>query len=398
MEENKHDPLEQVFISEFDSVQFDENPLAWEEMSALLDKSKKRRIGLWLFGMATVLVVLVLAIYPFSEIERTQNTAEANPPKNELTERSNVLVVDSATADDTENDEVGIPESTPSKIALLEGHKEMPYTADVSESTPDRTIRKAIPTALPYEKEDAKDSVPTQRKEAIEPESEALAIDTLQNIETKDTASKSSIDNIVRSIPTKYKGFGFGIATGLEASSSGLLSKYSLGYRTGVLGEYRFRNGFTLGSGAYISRKNYESTISEYSAPAGFWKNGIKPTAIKGSCTMIEIPLEVGYTKGLAGMKSLYVGGGVASYLMLDEEYDYFYETNSPNLVQNWSTKNGPDYWLAVAQLRVGYTVPANRLGGDLQLSLYTHIPLESMGHGLVHIYSTGLEMRWRKR
>lgn len=147
-----------------------------------------------------------------------------------------------------------------------------------------------------------------------------------------------------------------------------------------------------IGLGVELSKKAYLADGGDYKPPYGFWTRRIAPTETFGSCTILEIPLSFTRRFGPLHLPGGFAQVGLASYLMLRENYYYHYEQSDPDLIRWWRTKNDNQHWLSVVNLAGGFSYP---VGAKYALSLgpFLNIPLGGVGHGEVKLYSLGIKL-----
>ena len=177
------------------------------------------------------------------------------------------------------------------------------------------------------------------------------------------------------------------------------LSRYSK--PTGVFGlllGFRISKHFTLMAGATKSLKRYEGYGGEYSPPEGYWENrtnGIIPDEVKGQCGIVEVPIIVQFDVRHRSKSRIFLAGGVSSYFMRSERYDYtFYELN-PGAANNWTAKEPTDYLFKIGHLSAGYD---HMIGKKFVLGIepFLKVPFEGIGWTDINLYSTGAYINLR--
>lgn len=163
------------------------------------------------------------------------------------------------------------------------------------------------------------------------------------------------------------------------------------GVKAGILLEYQPVSRFSIYGGGFLSSKRYIADASEYTAPPGFWTNGEQPTDVDGSCNVLEIPIGVRYRWLKKPNHTLYVGGGINSYLLLWEKYIYNYDIPYPNpgMRGQWEGRNQNKHWLGVSMFSFGYE---KKIGQKsyFQIEPFFQLPLNGIGFGSVKLYSYG--------
>lgn len=161
--------------------------------------------------------------------------------------------------------------------------------------------------------------------------------------------------------------------------------------RTGVFFEYYLFDRFSAGIGLNYSKKKYKAHGWEYTPTKGFWTYGAVPETIEGACNILDIPINFSYYFPNANGQRFVVRGGISSWLMLEEEYWYKYESNDPDLIHWWGTKNENYHYFSIINISAGFEHPlSNRVG--VLVEPYLNIPLTGVGFGKVDLYSTGVK------
>jgi len=182
-----------------------------------------------------------------------------------------------------------------------------------------------------------------------------------------------------------------------ELSSVGFSNFTTPGPELGLGLEFNIARSLSISSGAFWSKKIYLTRGSEYHPPKGYWTNGIVPESTEGKCGVIDIPIVAKYYILNRGRSSVFLSGGVSSYIMLNEDYNFNYNPSDPSLVQGWSTDKNSNYWFSILNFSVGYQFQAGR-NTFIQVEPYTKIPLGQVGWGKVNLQSLGLQLEIKYR
>ena len=183
------------------------------------------------------------------------------------------------------------------------------------------------------------------------------------------------------------------LAVGPDLSKMGLNKLTSPGYSYGLLVHYNFSPKWSVGIGALKSTKKYLGKGSEYHPPAGYWQaatNGEVPKRVSGECALWEIPLDVRYSVVRNNKNNIYLSGGVSSYFMLSESYDYSFDEPNPYSSQGWSSEEGGDRHLFnIINLSAGYE---RAIGQRFRVGVepYAKIPIKGIGWAEVKFISLG--------
>lgn len=190
----------------------------------------------------------------------------------------------------------------------------------------------------------------------------------------------------------KKNSFFFTISGGPDASFTGTdkIGKTRLVGGAGV--GYTIREKFTLRSGFYTARKLYTSSPGEYNMSP--WVSMYYPNLqkVEADCRVYEIPVTVSYNFKSTEKHSLFASGGLSSYIMKRETYDYYYKYNPSGPVVNraYTTQNENKHYFSVLSLSAGYQ---RNIGKRLSVTAepYYKVPLKGVGEGKVKLNSTGV-------
>lgn len=196
----------------------------------------------------------------------------------------------------------------------------------------------------------------------------------------------------------KASKFGFNLVAGVEWSTVDHQSDMTMGYRLGGEMFYRLNNKLNINSGVIFSKKTYQTIGPEYK-PQASWVKGAIPDKVNGICNVIEIPLELSYFVSGSRNNSIFITGGINTYLMSKEDYMYdFVEPQfrlDPDIPKGWNNDNVDMqvHYLGIATLSIGYQKQLNRHTA-LQLAPYVQMPLTKIGWGQVNLVTMGVQMK----
>ena len=185
-----------------------------------------------------------------------------------------------------------------------------------------------------------------------------------------------------------------------DLSAIGLRDFTRPGSNYGVMAQYRLSNRFSLQTGALISTKKYQ-TSSEYYVWPTSWARDPWPSDINGTCTMIDVPLNVRYDwllrpKGDGRMPARWFAStGLTSYFIRREIYTYDYADPSDPRIKylGWDNQKagvpGGKFGFSNLNVSVGYEHPIGR-HLSWQVEPFMKIPLQQVGFFKVRLLSTG--------
>jgi len=190
------------------------------------------------------------------------------------------------------------------------------------------------------------------------------------------------------------------LMVGKEWSSVGAMAKITGGYKIGGEVAYQFNNKLQLSTGLGVSMKKYETegvnTVGLQARIA--WADDVPPETVYGKCTVIEIPLDFNFYFKDFRSNGFFVGGGLNSYLMASEWYDFKFDPQYAS--QNelfWTTQDKnmkmKNHLFSIVSAQFGYQHQiSNKLA--IQVAPYIQIPLTGIGMGDVDLVSTGVQIK----
>lgn len=155
-----------------------------------------------------------------------------------------------------------------------------------------------------------------------------------------------------------------------------------LGSNVGLVGEFCLSKKFSLSTGIIRARKNYESYQEE--------AYGNNARHLQGSCTILDVPLNVTYYFPSQRKLSGYVTAGASSYLMLREDYIYTIKSSSGDRVYPYEAIRKNNEWFKVLNLSFGaqYKLAPR---WQIQLEPFIKAPLADLGERNVRLSSMGI-------
>ena len=193
------------------------------------------------------------------------------------------------------------------------------------------------------------------------------------------------------------KGLYAGILLSPDITTVKMQKSSKIGYQLGVIAGYRFNNRLAVETGLLWERKYYYSDGKYFSTKKIPVAPDTKILVVDGYCNMFEIPVNVRYNIHNGTKGSWYVNGGMSSYLMKKEAYNYDYYRNGYYGKMDYDYKNSTKNWFSVIHLGVGFERPAGRLG-NIRVEPYVKIPVSGIGIGDLPVTSVGLNIGLTRR
>ncbi len=385
------------------------NEQAWVKMEAMLDNEKKRKPFLWLWFLFFILLIggpgyLLLKNFTSpknntskNDVIKTLNQKNDNKVKPLIAEEVNPLNNTSTHLSNSPKNFTTFYEvdnrkynpshklSTSKKQNIVLGNPGLVIdTADLSRNNiipEDRLWEINTGQNSLFKPTDAgkiNDSFPANEKQALKSSS--------------DTSKK--IDNKVRSKEYKNNHNFYIVATaGPDIGSVKLPgfknSSFSLKYGLSV--GYKVSNKIAIQTGLFISRKKYQADPADYHIKEGSYWTIVRLTNVDANCLVYEIPLSARYEFITKPVTSYYATGGLSSYIMKKEDYNYSYLRN--NLPEK-SAKSytGNQNLFSILTLSGGVERKINKSISILAEPSLA-IPLSGVGEGKVKIFSSTIQI-----
>jgi len=185
-----------------------------------------------------------------------------------------------------------------------------------------------------------------------------------------------------------------GLAPDLStAGTSEMTSSIKPGPSASMLVDVNLSRRWAIQTGVIMSFKNYVATGGEYTWPSEWkYKQTQRPSSVNGSCRVIEVPLNLRFDIRQSPTSRWFVGAGVSSYNLLNEKYEFNYNSYDPSTVMyDYDTKSKSNWAiLCHANASVGYE---RRLTNRLSILAepYVRIPLRKLGVGQVNLFTGGV-------
>ena len=187
-------------------------------------------------------------------------------------------------------------------------------------------------------------------------------------------------------------GLYYGLVASPDITTVKMQRTSNVGYNVGLIAGYRISKRLAVETGVIYERKYYYSTGKYFNTKKTPWPNSMKVLDVDGWCNMFELPLNVRYTFAMGAKSSWYVNGGVSSYIMKKQGYNYSYEYYGAYGSRDWEYKTTTKDWLSNIHVGVGYERPLGVLG-TLRVEPYVKIPVKGIGVGELPVTSVGMNI-----
>jgi hypothetical protein len=182
-----------------------------------------------------------------------------------------------------------------------------------------------------------------------------------------------------------------------DFSSVNSMSGDKPGSTIGLTADYQFAHHWYIGTGLLFSRKNFAAAPPNFHPPQDYYmQNGMAHNNaesidfVKGSFTMLEIPLNLRYDFSVTGNTVFFATAGLSSYLMTSENCDYYYQWYNMPRTQSKNYHDQPNYLFSALNLSVGVEMGVSNSLSVL-VAPYVKVPVRNIGFGQVDLSSVGI-------
>lgn len=415
--EKNNDPLERFFKNHSSDYDIDYNEQDWQKLEKKLDLADEKyayqqRIR-WM-AAAAVLLFCFLAYFTYQNYssikqisdqlagetipEMEQNTGDGLPGQTDAQPEEKSTVGEMATSDDSDQgNNSGNLNSTTSKQLQNKSAGEIAetkYSGQTNQKTTE--FSGAVnPTEVQYISTISCRECTSVSSE-IEKESDdyvaAFSSSYERNIAgEQDEFKNRSLQN--DNVKTGYRTsspVALGFVFGPDLSTVGSISNFeNPGYKIGLRVELNLGSRLALTTGFVHANVRYTAQGREYKPPGGYWTNGVVARETFAECALIDIPISLKFDFLQFDRSRLFATAGLSSYIMLNEDYRFRYDSDNPNLTREWSDRTGTRHWFSNASFSLGYEFDLLP-NWSIQAEPFVRLPLKEVGWGNVKLYSVG--------
>lgn len=167
----------------------------------------------------------------------------------------------------------------------------------------------------------------------------------------------------------------------------------------GILAGYRINKRWHVETGAFLEKKLYytEGKYFDKSKLSAYLQN-VKMLSVDGNCRMITVPLNIRYNVFAGQNSNWFVAGGMASYFMSREYYDYTYQhSTEPPKTKGYLYKVSEKNWMTVININIGYERPFWK-NYHFRIEPYFRLPVSGVGTGNLSLSSGGIYLGFGRR
>ena len=202
--------------------------------------------------------------------------------------------------------------------------------------------------------------------------------------------SLKSLSAVTMKQKRMYIGFQFGSSYNQIKNQGFQKNGYDIGFVVG----YLINRNLSIKTGLIFDRKYYSSDGKYFNMTkaSSTMPNGMQLISIKGSCNILEIPLNAKYNFSKNNRQTFFASLGVSSYLLTKESNQYLATINGNQQNIRGLYKNNNSYLPGVVNVGFGYE---KMIGKSLQIRFepYVQIPIKGFGIGSLPIMTSGIHI-----
>lgn len=176
-----------------------------------------------------------------------------------------------------------------------------------------------------------------------------------------------------------------------DLSAVNSFSNSRQGWGGGLLATVTISPVLSVSTGLQLARKIYQTGFYNYK-PVTTYVFPAAPSTVDADCRVLDIPLNLNYAVWKKGSNKIEVSGGVSSYFMLEEKYDFKYNYKKPGMRYpgHYEVRSGSNHLMGVGNIAVSYERKLNNKAG-IAIQPYVKLPMTDIGFGNVKLFSTGI-------
>ncbi|GGH13801.1 hypothetical protein [Mucilaginibacter phyllosphaerae] len=413
MKEEKEDSIDKLFSRGLsdpgDNASYREQD--WEAMEAMLDRDKPKSIGRSLIPLLCAVAAMLLLVIGWLYLKPntipgnyTQQAANKKQPVNKTAGKYSLHVQQPAVS---KNNALSVNNNNAISAGNIGRKNNSLFTVTAA---PGSHIVTGTPGYLPQhpQKNNVPDTIitPTAANTIAKADTTTTNSTTMlagNTIDTAGVAKKPALVSVVDDVKPAYKkpgkasfpstGYAFrptfalSLIASPDINSVQGFSQNKVGTNAGLLLTVGVSRRFTVTTGAIYADKPYMTPFANYATAYKFATN---PQSVTASCTVLDIPLNIGYQVYSKGANKFSLGTGLSSYFMLRENYIYNYAGGYPDGPASYNIRNRNKHLLGVLNLNATYQRAISSKFG-LGVQPYFKLPLTGIGYGQVNLKSAGV-------
>ena len=192
----------------------------------------------------------------------------------------------------------------------------------------------------------------------------------------------------------------FGLIASPDFSSVNALAGDKPGSSVGITVDYQFAPRWYIGSALLLDHRNYAARSQDFHPSHSFYTtnqiDSQNVNFVKGSLTMLEIPLNLRYDFSITGNTLFFANVGVSSYLLSGENGNCYVNYWGREVPRGFQSPHPGNYLFSSMNLSLGVeTGLSNSL--SLLVAPWIKMPLRTIGLGQMQMNSVGITfaLKW---
>ncbi len=172
-----------------------------------------------------------------------------------------------------------------------------------------------------------------------------------------------------------------------------------VGNSIGVTLGYQFLSRLSVNTGFLYEHKYYEADGKYFHPRQGTIPSNISDIDfVTGSCSLIEIPVNIRYDFSVEDNTIFFVSSGLSSYLIEKQGYSYYCRDNRLGY-DHWERQppfqKAQDFWFSMLNISAGFETNISN-SFSFQINPYVKVPLRGVGIGNVQLSSYGINLEMK--
>ncbi len=390
--------LDSVFKNAAEGYQPAFDQAAWEAMNARLDEPRPTLWKRWMSFAFVGLLIFSTGVWVGIYVnDRVSANVSAESSIKELIQEDKITIPQASppiesnqhqsTRQDGNKTDAGNHTANQRKINKKSGMHHVLPLVNLDHQTEDKKVISISESSKPV---DETTFLFQQDKLAEVPDNllAEVATDSVQHSieESKiDTTQSNVKDEEKKTVIIKNHAFYLRLLASPDFSSINYASVNEMGSNYSVLVDYHLTNRWSISTGAIWSMKTYSSDKE-------FAYGAYTADRMAGNCRILDIPINIYYQFRPQSKLSFYSGLGLSSYIMLEEDYTYTFDTpsGSRDFSSYYESENKEWFKMLNVSLGVQYQF-APRF--HLQVEPFLKAPLAGVGEWDVKLSSMGIFM-----
>lgn len=197
-------------------------------------------------------------------------------------------------------------------------------------------------------------------------------------------------------IKTKFSKneFYYGMVSGVDINAIKDQGFKKAGFDVGVLTGYRFSSALSLETGLLFAKKFYWTPGKYFSTDEmrSTMPAGTELIEVHGSSRILEVPLHLRYDLLIKHNHRLFTTAGFSSYIMTEENNQYYTLLNGIQGKLDGSYKKDRRYFAASVDLGLGYEKDIGKKS-HIRFEPYLQLPIRKIGIGHLPVKSAGFRI-----